>query len=168
MYVDKNQLIEFFFRLTLYANLVALISLLLGFGAVSRWLGVGRSLLFLPIAVGIGVLIMGTTDNLMILTATLVAFKGISYALDKPTREQLYVPTSVDVKYKAKSWIDTFGSRVSKGLGSSVHMLRPVLQSQFVYVSSVFCLGLVGVWIVSAIYIAKIHKQAVEGNKLVC
>ncbi len=168
VYVDKSQLIEFFFKLTLYANLVALISLLLGFGAVARWLGVARSLLFLPIAVGLGVLIMGTTDNLAILMITLVSFKGISYALDKPTREQLYVPTSVDVKYKAKSWIDTFGSRVAKGLGSAVHMLRPVLQSSFIFISSVFCLGLVGVWIAAAIYVAKIHRRAVEGNKLIC
>ena len=167
-YQNKDELIEFFFRLTMYANLVALVSLLLGFGVVARRLGVGRSLLLLPIVVGFGVVIMGATHNLTILTATLVAFKGISFALDKPTREQLYVPTSVDVKYKAKSWIDSFGSRVSKGLGSSVHMLRPVLQSEFVYVSSVFCLGLVGVWIVAAVTVGRMHKRAVEGNKLVC
>ncbi len=168
VYIDKNQLMEFFFKLTLYANTVAFISLLLGVGAIGRYLGVGRSLLLLPITVTFGVLVMGSTDHLAFLMISLVALKGISYALDKPTREQLYVPTSVDVKYKAKSWIDSFGSRVSKGLGSSVHMLRPVLQSEFVYVSSLLCLGLVGVWIVAAVYIARMHKRAVSENKLVC
>ncbi len=168
VYIDTNQLMQFFFRLTLYANSVALISLLFGAGAIGRYLGVGRSLLLMPVAVALGVLVMGSTEHLPLLMMSLVALKGISYALDKPTREQLYVPTSADVKYKAKSWIDSFGSRVSKGLGSSVHMLRPVLQSEFVYVSSLLCLGLVGVWIVAAVYVARMHKRAVSENKLVC
>ena len=168
VYAGKEELIEFFFRLTLYANSVALLSLLLGFGAFARWLGVGRSLLLLPIAIAVGVVVMGASDSLMISMITLVCFKGISYALDKPTREQLYVPTSMQVKYKAKSWIDTFGSRLSKGLGSSVHMLRPMLQSGFIVVSSMFCLGFIGVWIVVAVYVARIYRRAIEGNELIC
>jgi hypothetical protein len=36
-------------------------------------------------------------------------FFASSYALDNPTQEILYQPTSLAVKYKAKSWIDIFG-----------------------------------------------------------
>lgn len=32
----------------------------------------------------------------------------------------LYLPTSDAIKFKAKGWIDVFGSRVAKGVGSFV------------------------------------------------
>lgn len=46
--------------------------------------------------------------------------KANSYALNNPTKEILYQPTSPAVKYKAKSWIDIFGARGSKAFGSIV------------------------------------------------
>merc|ERR1712071_533982 len=46
--------------------------------------------------------------------------KACSYALNNPTKEILYQPTSDAVKYKAKSWIDIFGARGSKAMGSVV------------------------------------------------
>ena len=49
-----------------------------------------------------------------------MTLKACSYALNNPTKEILYQPTSAAVKYKAKSWIDIFGARGSKALGSVV------------------------------------------------
>ncbi|KAH8097520.1 TLC ATP/ADP transporter [Aureococcus anophagefferens] len=45
---------------------------------------------------------------------------GFSYCLNNPCKEILYQPTSSSVKFKAKSWIDVFGARGSKALGSVV------------------------------------------------
>jgi AAA family ATP:ADP antiporter len=50
----------------------------------------------------------------------MMILKANSYALNNPTKEMLYQPTSSNVKYKAKSWIDIFGARGSKALGSVV------------------------------------------------
>jgi AAA family ATP:ADP antiporter len=44
----------------------------------------------------------------------------MSYALNNPCKELLYQPTASSVKFKCKSWIDTFGARGSKALGSVV------------------------------------------------
>ena len=52
--------------------------------------------------------------------AAMMILKANSYALNNPTKEMLYQPTSSNVKYKAKSWIDIFGARGSKALGSVV------------------------------------------------
>ena len=49
-----------------------------------------------------------------------VVLKANSYALNNPTKEMLYQPTSPAVCYMAKSWIDIFGARGSKALGSVV------------------------------------------------
>jgi len=50
----------------------------------------------------------------------MIMLKANSYALNNPTKEILYQPTSSSVRYKAKSWIDIFGARGSKALGSLV------------------------------------------------
>ena len=52
--------------------------------------------------------------------AVMVLTKGLSYALNNPAKEMMYIPTSKAVKYKAKSWIDLFGGRAAKAAGSSV------------------------------------------------
>jgi AAA family ATP:ADP antiporter len=44
----------------------------------------------------------------------------MSYALNNPCKEMLYQPTSSSVKFKCKSWIDTFGARGCKATGSLV------------------------------------------------
>ena len=49
-----------------------------------------------------------------------VGIKGLSYALQSPSREMLYIVTTDAIKFKAKSWIDIFGQRGSKALGSVV------------------------------------------------
>ncbi len=46
--------------------------------------------------------------------------KGMSYALNNPTKEILYQMTSTTIKFKCKSWIDTFGQRSAKATGSLV------------------------------------------------
>jgi ATP/ADP translocase len=41
----------------------------------------------------------------------------INYSFSKPLNEALYIPTTKDIKFKAKSWIDTFGTKISKSAG---------------------------------------------------
>ena len=50
----------------------------------------------------------------------MLLLKGFSYCLNNQCKEILYQPTSSNVKFKAKSWIDVFGARGSKALGSVV------------------------------------------------
>lgn len=45
--------------------------------------------------------------------------KALSYSLNNPCKEMLYNPTSTDVKFKAKSWIDIFGQRGTYCVGCS-------------------------------------------------
>jgi ATP:ADP antiporter, AAA family len=58
--------------------------------------------------------------TLYVVFAAMMTLKANSYALNNPCKEILYQPTSPSVKYKAKSWIDIFGARGSKALGSVV------------------------------------------------
>ena len=43
--------------------------------------------------------------DLWVVFGAMMLLKGFSYALNNPTKEILYQPTSQAVKYKSKSWI---------------------------------------------------------------
>lgn len=167
-FADVAHRTHFFFMYAVFANGIALLSLLFGVGAVGRALGLTKTLLLLPSLIGCGIIVLWLKPTLWVALGVLVLIKGLNYALNQPTKEQLYIPTSRDYKYKAKAWIDTFGSRAAKSAGSSVHMLHPVLQSTFVMVSSLVSLGLIGVWIGAALFVAHMHDQALKEDRLVC
>lgn len=163
-----NIMQSFFFKYAIFTNGVALTSLLLGAGAIGRALGLSKTLLLLPVLMALGVGMVWVLPNLWVALGVMVVIKGLNYALNQPAKEQLYIPTTRESKYKAKAWIDSFGSRLSKSVGSSIHMLRPVLQSFFVVVSSGICFGLIGIWIAAALYAARLHGDAVEKDYEIC
>ncbi len=172
---DINALNAFFFHYALYANGIALLCLALGAGAIGRGLGLLKTLLLLPILVACCLGVITVHFTLMTTLVVFVTIKGLNYALNQPAKEQLYIPTSHDSKYKAKAWIDMFGARAAKSVGSAVHILRPMLQSGsvgiglgFVGVSSLICYALLIVWVLAAVFVGKKHAQAVKDDTLIC
>lgn len=93
---------------------------LLGTSAVIRNLGLRLTLLLFPSLVFTVIAIVRIQPTLPVVFAAMMTLKANSYALNNPTKEILYQPTAPSVKYKAKSWIDAFGARGSKALGSVV------------------------------------------------
>ncbi|CAM9610520.1 unnamed protein product [Chrysoparadoxa australica] len=99
------------------------ISLLLSlFGtryAVSR-LGVAHALRIFPVLLISAVVASRLYPSLGVLFSSVALLKGLTYALNEPCKEMLYMVTSDAVKFKAKGWIDVFGSRCAKGVGSFI------------------------------------------------
>eukprot|EP01084_Bolivina_argentea_P297385 512317_1 len=73
-----------------------------------------------PQAAAAGVLISTALPSLPTLFITVSVLKSLTYSLGEPCKEMLYMVTSDSVKFKAKGWIDMFGSRCAKGLGSLI------------------------------------------------
>jgi AAA family ATP:ADP antiporter len=93
---------------------------LLGTSFVIRSLGFRYTLLLFPTLCLLVILTVRYFPTLEVVFLAMMLLKGFSYALNNPTKEILYQPTSNAVKYKSKSWIDIFGARGSKALGSVV------------------------------------------------
>jgi len=93
---------------------------LLGTSAVIRKLGLRTTLLLFPSLCLIIIVWIRINPTLWTVFGAMMLLKASSYALNNPTKEILYQPTASNVKYKAKSWIDIFGARGSKALGSVV------------------------------------------------
>jgi len=101
-------------------NILSFVLSLFGTSAVLRKLGLRTALLLFPSLCLIVIIMVRFHPTLYTVFLAMIILKANSYALNNPTKELLYQPTSPAVKYKAKSWIDIFGARGSKALGSVV------------------------------------------------
>uniref|UniRef100_A0A7S2YJ84 ADP,ATP carrier protein n=1 Tax=Entomoneis paludosa TaxID=265537 RepID=A0A7S2YJ84_9STRA len=101
-------------------NGLSFVMSLLGTSAVIRYLGLRLTLLLFPSLCLFVIIMVRLRPTLYVVFLAMILLKGFSYSLNNPTKEMLYQPTSQAVRYKAKSWIDTFGARGSKALGSVV------------------------------------------------
>ena len=101
-------------------NTLSFLLSLLGTSAVIRFLGLRLTLLLFPTLCLCVIIFVRLYPTLYVVFGAMMTLKACSYALNNPTKEMLYQPTSAAVRYKAKSWIDIFGARGSKALGSLV------------------------------------------------
>ncbi|MGK3746706.1 MAG: AAA family ATP:ADP antiporter [Bacillariaceae sp.] len=116
----SNAIASFMGLFGVATNSLSFIFSLLGTSAIIRKLGLRLTLLLFPSLCLIVIIIVRYRPTLYVVFLAMIMLKANSYALNNPTKEILYQPTSGAVRYKAKSWIDIFGARGSKALGSVV------------------------------------------------
>ncbi len=164
-----DALTSYLSKFAIATNGVAFLSLIFGIGTVGRKLGMTKTLLTLPILVGFAVIILNAHPILSVAFVVMIVCKGLNYALMQPSKEQLYIPTSKDAKYKGKAWIDMFGSRFSKGLGSVINNCKKFLGVEgFMWFSMISSFGLIAVWLFAARFVGKTHSKAVKDNSVIC
>ena len=140
---------------------VNLLGLLIQMFLVSRifnFLGVRGALFILPcIALG-GYALLVALPMLQVVRIVKIAENSTDYSLMNTIRAALYLPTSREVKYKAKQVIDTFVVRLGDMLQAGVVFVGLQLGfgiRNFATVLTFFCL----LWIVMAISIYREHKR---------
>ncbi len=151
-----------------WSAILSIVSIVFGIGNISRYLGLTASLVVLPVLLAGVALIVGGTKVLWVAGLAVIIAKGINYALYQPSKEQLYIPTSKDAKYKSKAFIEMFGSRSSKALASGINAIKVFMPMAFPIVSLGSSLILCAIWFMTSLYLGKTHKEAVDNNKVVC
>jgi ATP:ADP antiporter, AAA family len=152
-----------------YTNIVACVCVFLGVNNIGRKLGLAVALVITPIIIAVASLVLAFSPTLSVAFWIMVFCKGLNYALNQPSKEQLYIPTTPETKYKVKAFMEMFGSRSSKAFGSVVNMVKQFVTSEtFILFSTIASLGMVGVWLYTALYLAKTHKQAIAEKRVVC
>lgn len=150
-----------------YVGALALVSILFGVGNLGRKIGLMFSLMIMPLLMMVNLGVMTVSSTLNVAFWVLVLSRGLNYAFGQPAKEQLYIPTSRDAKYKSKAWIDTFGSRFSKASGSGIMGLAYGLGASMLIVSGL-AFSLCIFWFIIAFYLGRRHKYAIEQDKIVC
>ncbi len=159
--------------LAFYAQCVGIVStaaVFSGIQNIQRYLGIKASLLALPLFIFIGLISIYSYFSLLsVIFFVMVVAKSINYALSQPAMKQLYIPTTTTVKYKVQAWLEVFGSRGSKSLGAVVNGLRGGVElSFFIGIFTLCSMGFVGLWILAALYGAKVYEQAIKENRVIC
>jgi AAA family ATP:ADP antiporter len=159
----------FLTNFAIVTNLIGLICVLAGIDRIGRTLGFGKTLVLLPLLVGVCVVSMSFYPFLIVAFGVMAIQKSFNYSLNQPVKEQLYIPTTKDTKYKAKAWIDMFGSRLSKGGASVINSTRGILGAEgFIVFSLLVSFGLIGIWVVAALFVGRVHAQALREDRVVC
>ncbi len=135
---------------------------------VQRLVGVQTSLYFTPLLVMIFLVLGFYHGEPEIWWVVLVSIRSFNYAFNNPTREMLYIPANKAIKFKAKAWIDGFGTRVAKGAGSFINTrLRQATAAG----AHLFTVGanffLVIVWMAVSHFMGKTYQKAIEEQKVI-
>jgi len=91
-----------------------------GTGKVIKHFGLTASLISFPVFMLVCTILVWLYPDIWMVFFVMIFIKAMSYALNNPTKEILYQMTSTAIKFKCKSWIDTFGQRSSKAAGSII------------------------------------------------
>src|ERR1700730_1558414 len=83
-----------------------------------KWFGVGFTLVLMPALSGLGFFAIGYAPILIVLAVFQVVRRATGFALLRPAREILFTVLRREDKYKAKSFIDTFGYRLGDQVGA--------------------------------------------------
>jgi AAA family ATP:ADP antiporter len=59
--------------------------------------------------------------NLAVLFVCMAILKAMTYSIHDPSKELLYIPTSLAIKFRSKFWVDVVGARVAKAFGSAIN-----------------------------------------------
>lgn len=148
-------------------NSLSLFLSLFGTSAVIRYFGLRLTLLLFPSLCLAVIIFVRITPTLYVVFAAMMMLKACSYALNNPTKEILYQPTNPAVRYKAKSWIDIFGARGSKALGSVVTNAFSDSATNLVANGSLVGMAVASFLIWNAIYMGKTFDAYTQSGYIV-
>ena len=151
-----------------FMNVVGLAITMLGTTPIQRSLGNRAALLVYPL-ICMGVVVVSfffPTAN--ILFAALVIIRAANYGLNHPIREVLYIPTTKEIKFKAKAWTDAFGTRIAKSTGSLFYKgTLPLGPAMAHSVTSVCLFAMTSVWLVVSYFLGRTLQKAIDNKHII-
>jgi len=96
-----------------------------------------------------------------------VLFKSFNYTLNNPSKEMLYIPTSRNIKFKTKGWIDAVGARSLKGAGALITGTYGSSIASLIPVATVVSLVIGGGWIVGAVLVGMAFERLQAEGKII-
>ena len=162
-------------------NSLSFIMALLGTAYAMKKYGLRVCLLIYPIIFGVSLtglyfyyqtgpeaisLLWATFGVMMLVTA-------ISYAVNNPVKEMMYIPTSKDVKFKAKGLIDMAGGRAGKMTGANIGGSCVIEGDPATTImglmtfGTLMSLGVIGLWTLAAVYVGIKNAQLIKDGEII-
>lgn len=152
----------------LFVNLIGLVISFFGTTPILRLIGIRMSLFIFPVLCLLMVLTTYIFPSTSVFFMVLVLMRSFNYALNHPTREVLYIPTTKDIKFKAKTWTDAFGSRIAKSCGSLFNRSVKTISPAFALTYSLsLSLGLTFLWLIVVYFLGKTLQSALDNKQVI-
>lgn len=156
-------------------NVISFLLSFFGFSLIVHKYGIKISLMIFPITLLISIIVSYFYSYLFVYFFFISLLKGMIFSLHDPVKELLYIPTDNNIKFTAKAWIDVFGSRLAKSLGSlfinvifynknstsSIDIIK--LKNIFIIPSIIICLVLLFL----TILIGNEFNYLIDNNKII-
>lgn len=157
------------FKQRLIMHFWGLLLSLLGVQFLLRSFGVKRCLIIVPFLMSLLLIFFVVTYSADTIGYVFVGLGVINYSFSSPLREALYIPTVKDMKFKAKAWVDTFGTKISKGSGSLFAWSTggAVAGASMLSVYAMFFVGLMSLWFLTAWLLGRRYDHAIQNNEII-
>jgi AAA family ATP:ADP antiporter len=163
--IEGNLIASFYAGFYFWVNLLGMVLQLFVVGRLIKYFGIKAGLLWLPVVA------LGTYA--LIFAAPLIRFARIGktaenasdYSINKTTIQMLFLPTTHEIKYKAKQVTDSFMQRIGD-VGSAIVVFLGTVP--FTFGARGFAalnLGIILVWFVVVIMIVREHAEIEKGNR---
>lgn len=131
---------------------------------VMRRFGIRTALMLLPLAIGASAVGFLVVPALAFVAAMSISDNALNYSINQSGKEALYTPTSQEVTYKAKAFIDMFIQRSAKVLSVGANLTYAAVVVDDVRWLSLLSLGVIAlwiarVWIVSAGFLRRTSRE---------
>jgi AAA family ATP:ADP antiporter len=152
---SRDQLTAFFGTLSVYRGVLSFFFQILMTPLILRRLGVGASILFLPVSLFLGSSILAFCPALWAIMLLKVTDGSFRFSIHRSGLELLYLPIPLKVKNEVKGFMDIFIDRFGLGLGGLLLLLcTSVLALSITQLSLIVCL-MVSVWIAFSLIIRR-------------
>lgn len=158
----------FLYETTFFMHLLGLVISLFG----TRWLiekfGEKVCLMMVPainFCLILYFMLSGTPFSFIVAS---VVTKAVHYAFSFPLKESLYIPTVKEIKFKSKSWIDTFGQKFARSTGGVFNaIVAQCSMAVFFTANFVFLSAVAGMWFIVAFFLGRRYENAVANNEVI-
>ncbi len=156
------------FEIALKTHCVGFFISVIGTQALLARLGTRICLLLVPFSIGLFLCYLVFETSPQSLINAFVAFQAFHYAFLMPVRESLYLPTVKEIKFKSKSWIDAFGSKIAKSSGSLFNVAASKMGSTFMLpMHSFFFASIIGLWFFLAFFLGRRFDRAIANGEVI-
>mmetsp|Transcript_147446 Transcript_147446/g.456110 ORF Transcript_147446/g.456110 Transcript_147446/m.456110 type:complete len:467 (-) Transcript_147446:9-1409(-) len=162
----RHDQIAFLGRVNLLINAGVALMALLGTRSIVAGCGMRCSLLALPVVMFLCVLLLCVDYGLWSSVWALFVSNVVAFGLNSPCKEMLFILTSREIKYKAKSWSEMYGNQLMKLFGAQLNLwvnresshCRPYCFQHYT------TLGVVAAWV--AVWLAVVLRLGREHARL--
>jgi ATP:ADP antiporter, AAA family len=167
LYTSATKLSAFLFLQIFWVHTLGCILALIGTRAFLAVLGERLSLVSIPILTGFLATVYFLNGATTVALIAFVLIRALNYSVALSVREALFIPTTKEVRFKTKSWIDAFGAKFARGSGSLYNLFTDRFGITSVASHLSFCLGIMLFWISTAHLLGKRFEEAVKNNEVI-